>query len=392
VRVLPSLLSLLLVSPGCLVDYVVGDPGQPNNPGGKQRIDRDNDGFTEGEGDCNDNEALQAPGRLEECDTLDNNCNGLVDWGESELNPCAESVRKVQSLRADVLIVMDVSKTMEAHVSTAAAGAVEMIKHLVGKGRDTHIGVITSDMEPPGEDEPADGEGRLVEKQFEGGGVRRYIKGSDDFFEASIWLSLAVGDHVLMDSGKEGLRDAVDASIDSHMDGWNSSFFRSDAKLSIVLITNDEDHSDLQNGDLGTTLSLYTGGEDVSIHGLLQLDQHCGGLNSSASLHELVMMTGGLEEDICMESYEGFLSGVGQTIAQNALNTEIALLTPAVPETVKIYLQEGDDPKYPWLGDIAISADGLKVYLIDDDVYDSIPPGTTIIVEYSRVPTPPPGY
>ena len=41
--------------------------------------DFDGDGFTEEDGDCNDNDELSYPEADELCDELDNNCNGVVD-------------------------------------------------------------------------------------------------------------------------------------------------------------------------------------------------------------------------------------------------------------------------------------------------------------------------
>jgi hypothetical protein len=42
-------------------------------------LDKDNDGFSQDDGDCNDEDALIHPDALELCDKLDNNCNGYTD-------------------------------------------------------------------------------------------------------------------------------------------------------------------------------------------------------------------------------------------------------------------------------------------------------------------------
>jgi hypothetical protein len=47
--------------------------------------DRDGDGFTPAQGDCNDNNAAIHPGAAELCDGIDNNCNGAVDEGLPQL-------------------------------------------------------------------------------------------------------------------------------------------------------------------------------------------------------------------------------------------------------------------------------------------------------------------
>lgn len=44
-------------------------------------VDADSDGITVADGDCDDNDANLYPGRAEDCDGLDNNCNEVVDEG-----------------------------------------------------------------------------------------------------------------------------------------------------------------------------------------------------------------------------------------------------------------------------------------------------------------------
>ena len=58
-------------------------------------IDNDGDGFSENQGDCDDNNALIYPNATEECDLLDNNCNGTIDENAAQatgLGPCYECV------------------------------------------------------------------------------------------------------------------------------------------------------------------------------------------------------------------------------------------------------------------------------------------------------------
>lgn len=53
---------------------------QDTGDGGRLDEDRDGDGFTVGEGDCNDDAAAINPGRAEVCfDEVDNDCNFLAD-------------------------------------------------------------------------------------------------------------------------------------------------------------------------------------------------------------------------------------------------------------------------------------------------------------------------
>jgi gliding motility-associated-like protein len=54
-------------------DYLLWSPVDP--------IDNDNDGFTGSEGDCDESNANINPNAVEVCDTIDNNCDGIIDEG-----------------------------------------------------------------------------------------------------------------------------------------------------------------------------------------------------------------------------------------------------------------------------------------------------------------------
>ena len=57
------------------------DPEQPPKAPGVTTHDYDGDGYTEIDGDCNDEDATVSPGSTEECDDIDNDCDGEIDNG-----------------------------------------------------------------------------------------------------------------------------------------------------------------------------------------------------------------------------------------------------------------------------------------------------------------------
>ena len=85
-----SLTSLLLVltlacsDKGAIIDTNTGDSG--SNDTADLTVDLDGDGWTVGDGDCNDENEAIFPGAVEDCDGIDNNCNEVVDEGFSNLD------------------------------------------------------------------------------------------------------------------------------------------------------------------------------------------------------------------------------------------------------------------------------------------------------------------
>lgn len=67
-------LSFLLICVFAIITFTAETCGDPED-------DRDYDGYSEVEGDCNDNDATIYPGATETCNLVDDNCDGTVDEG-----------------------------------------------------------------------------------------------------------------------------------------------------------------------------------------------------------------------------------------------------------------------------------------------------------------------
>lgn len=66
----------------CDIDIdCTGGPTGGYSGGGSTSVDKDEDGVTIADGDCNDLDAEVYPGASEECDGIDNDCNGKIDEG-----------------------------------------------------------------------------------------------------------------------------------------------------------------------------------------------------------------------------------------------------------------------------------------------------------------------
>lgn len=381
---LAGLFAGIPMTSGCLLDYYVGDfdtgrPPAPNTP-----IDLDGDGFTSAQGDCDDNDPLRSPGQPEVCDGRDEDCDGLIDQDGTSTHRCDRSESFPQSMRADVLVVIDISPSMEPYTMLAGDGALAMLEPIVGKGHETHVGVITTDMETDL------GDGRLVEANIPSLGVRRYLNGTESYADASVWLKLAITNHTYAADIKEGVKDAIASSITEHSDGWNSGFYRSDADLAIVVFSDDADPSEMDNATFLTQLQSYVGqlGDTTRLYTIAPYGPpdtgtptDCETLPPASDLLLLASDSNGMTHNLCTLDYEGFLSGVGQDIANKSLADEVTLQNPAIPSSISISLSEGGSEPYPWVGGITISPDGRTIH------FEPAPPaGTDIIVDYRIAP------
>jgi hypothetical protein len=80
-------ISLLAIAVGC--GPTRGNPGDDTGDG-PTGTDSDGDGYTDVQGDCNDNDAAINPGANEQCeDGIDNNCNQYIDHADPPcMTPC----------------------------------------------------------------------------------------------------------------------------------------------------------------------------------------------------------------------------------------------------------------------------------------------------------------
>jgi hypothetical protein len=79
------MLGLSLMAPGCFLnkahsDYTGAATGGGGSDSGMLHFDNDGDGYTEEQGDCDDDDALRYPGAEETPgDGVDSNCDGQDD-------------------------------------------------------------------------------------------------------------------------------------------------------------------------------------------------------------------------------------------------------------------------------------------------------------------------
>lgn len=367
--------ALPLLTAGCLTMEVpigsnLADPVVPPTPGIE---DKDDDGFAESAGDCDDLVAQVGPGFYEGCDGLDNDCDGSIDT-IGATNVCHVQVRVDQEMKTDVLVVIENSFAMQPMFPVAVEGLDAMARHLVGSGSQTRLGLITTDVVNPRHS------GRLqAPSQAQG----LWLNGDDPSLTAEgvhDWLDFVVSDTDVQMWGDSGARLAIEKAIALN-DADNRGFFRSGVSLNVVILSTREDTLDPHNLEFLNDLAYFEGAlSEVKIHAVTQTSAiGCDGRPTlpAASTVGLVQQTGGFYESVCMPDWMGFLSSVGQSIANEALKNTFALTAPAQLGTVSVSIIDTSGLETVWDGGFALTDPYTLVFL-----GVAPPAGSTIVVDY----------
>jgi len=380
-----------LVLPACVVQTGIDDP-EPVAPAPPAvRVDADDDGFTEAEGDCDDSDPRVGPALAftETCDLLDNDCDGEVD----NLGVCTVRDRFEQSLQLDVLLVVDTTEGMDPYLRRAGDAAYDFAQHLLGPGYDTRLGVITMAIDEEeaesttfgtkGSGKPYDGvqNGELVSV----GGARWLDGSTTSLDQAEGWLRRALADHE-PHSGPPRARDAVVAHLGPGGEDGNNTFFRAATPLVVMFLSREEDQS-----AMGVAAFLDEVDDRFALaptmHAIARLDDGpCeGDVQGSfgASYVTLADQSNGVTLDVCTDPYEPFFFVTGQLAADDGLGKHYPLdhqANLARPILVQVVGPAG------------------FVEVLEHDAYDvvdeghtlvlQVPPtaGSEVLIDYHRLP------
>lgn len=322
---------------GCVMEVRVGreDTGTIDDPDAV--VDLDEDGFSRSQGDCDDLDPLRGPARepafFESCDGVDNDCNELVDEDAAGVLACERTATFSQRLRLDVLFVVDRSVRNDFVRERASAAASEFLQHVLGSSADTHVGLVTMDLDDP------DHQGQLVRPD---GFERAWIDGGDSLLAATNFLSRAIVDSGVQVDGAEGGRAAVALSMHESTSHTNRGFFRPGAPLALVFVSGEEDLSDEPTLPDFLTL-LDAAAPSVRAHAVVQTSPFgCDGKESGSegeSYLDLALYTNGLSQSVCEETYEPFFSALGQYSAFQGLANRYPLQEPARADSLVVEVE-----------------------------------------------------
>lgn len=195
---------------------------------------------------------------------------------------------------ADVLFVIDDSKSMLEEQSLLQAGVAAFLAVLGETETDYRFAVVTTD---------TSGEDAGVAR---GGVLDPFMTG----VEALAAEALAVGTSGAKE--ERGLAAAILATNGSR----NPGFPRDDAHLDVVVISDEDDQSNGEVTELLGALAAHAPPAGFAVHGVLgDLPGGCaspaGAADPAPRYHEVVVETAGRSDSICAESYVEVLEQVG---------------------------------------------------------------------------------
>ncbi|MFM2161392.1 MAG: hypothetical protein RLZZ383_904, partial [Pseudomonadota bacterium] len=199
---------------------------------------------------------------------------------------------------ADVLFVVDDSKSMREEQSLLTDAVVGLVDALTATDVDYRFGVVSTDA-------------AAVDAGVLRGGV--LDPWAVDIVRSTKAALIVGTDGDRVERGFDVAELALNGST-------NPGFPRADARLDVVFVSDEDDQS---SGDVGghvEALRAVAGTWGFAVHGIVgDLPAGCSSPSGAADVgsryHEAIATTGGLTESICATSYRELLSAVGVSAA-----------------------------------------------------------------------------
>ncbi len=128
--------------------------------------------------------------------------------------------------KVDVLMIVDNSGSMEQHQNYLASSTQDFAKRLVDLGFDFHLGVTSTDTSANGH------KGKLI-------GSTPFLVTSSGDLETKLRSRILIG--ASGSNVEEGLKAAKLASSEPNISETNAGFFRPDAFLALIVLSNEDD-------------------------------------------------------------------------------------------------------------------------------------------------------
>ncbi len=285
-----------------------------------------------------------------------------------------DEITQVTIPAVDVLWVIDNSGSMSEEQRALRENFTSFMQYFTDSGLDYHVGVVSTDMDNRKES------GKLIDDSSHSG---RYIDSSMSGDEA-IASFRDRADLGTNGSSDERGKDAAFAALTTEADRTNVGFYRPDASLSVVVISDELDYSRISVTEFVNWMLDLKPKEGMasfsSIVGLTNND--CMEAEKGTGYLETTAQVGGIKASICDSDWSGVLTELGLQAA--GLKREFYLSLRPVEETIAVSVTtDGDEESFDqgddWTYDparnsitfVAYVPDPLSVVNIDYEVLAS---------------------
>lgn len=264
----------------------------------------------------------------------DGDVGGVYNPPDPPIKEQIDKITQVTIPSVDVLWVIDNSCSMTEEQRALRDNFGDFMKYFTDSGLDYHVGVVSTDMVNRNES------GKLV---LDGSGRDRYIDASYDSADAISSFRDRASLGVNGSSDERG-KDAAMAALTTEANSTNQGFYRDDASLSIIVISDEIDYSRTTVTEFSNYLtSLKAGTNNVvtfsSIVGLSNND--CGTTMRGTGYLEVTQAVGGIAWSICTNDWADLLTELGLQAA--GLKREFFLSLAPVEDSIEVSV---DDPDF----------------------------------------------
>lgn len=253
-----------------------------------------------------------------------------------------DRITQVTIPAVDVLWVIDNSCSMEEEQRALRDNFGSFMQYFTGSGLDYHVGVVSTDMDN------RDERGKLI---LDYTGSSRYIDNTMSEDEAV----RSFGDRSLLGvngSGTESGLDAVMTALTTERYSTNDGFYREEAGLSIVIISDEPDQSDVSVNEFSSWINGLKTDEQytVTFSAIVAPDRStCPAAERGTYYIEVANQLDGLIWPICHEDYSSVLEELGLRAA--GLKKEFFLSLVPVESTIAVTVEDSDGEVTPFVAD-----------------------------------------
>jgi len=253
----------------------------------------------------------------------------------------------------DVLLVISNSTTMQPYQERLKALLPAWMERVRDAGVDMQVGVTSTGLVSRGQTCGGGAEGGEAGRLFPVDGSRPRVVGNPSGSAADLQANVEVGTCHSLVQGLEAMRQALSSPLVDHLDDprtalpqdGNLGFLRAPARLAVVFLSDEDDHSGFEPVSYIQFLQSLKGpaaSQRTNAYALIPTDASCKTAGPPGPrFSQVANSTGGQIRNVCSDDYSGLLEALAQraegpqrdfALAQPPLNpTEITVKVEGTP-------------------------------------------------------------